>query len=347
MATLFSDFLTALRVKHTEDYSDKRFSEMPFQTMFGLSTLLKEYGVASVGVTVPANAKARALSELPLPFLADTPRGFAIVTDVSAGNVTYQTQHKFFTAPVEKVASGWNGIALLASVGTSSAEPEYGRHRITEIADKAKGWVLAALAVFLLAYGMYASGLYSFPSAWLLLVLDCLGVVFSWMLVQKSLGFHSQASDAVCSVLQEGGCDVIARSEASSFMGIFKWSEVGLAYFSVSLFSMLCFPHTLPALALINILCLPYTVWSIWYQKFRAKAWCTLCVSVQCTLWLLFGAYLLGGYTSIIAPKEELIVDFIVLACSYAAVMLGLNRVDDILLKHLKPEEYDETSIGK
>lgn len=52
MATLLSDLLTVLGVRHTELYSDKRFSQMPFRSMFGLSKLLREYGVATAGISV-------------------------------------------------------------------------------------------------------------------------------------------------------------------------------------------------------------------------------------------------------------------------------------------------------
>ncbi len=339
MASLFSDFLTALRVKHTEAYSDKRFAEMPFASMYGLSVLLREYGVASAGVTIPAERKEESLPKLPIPFLADTPDGFAIITDISGGTATYLSQHRRFSASVEEVAAGWNGIALLASPRAGAGEPEYGKHRISEVADAVKTKLLAVLWAAIVVYAMFASGLSGHWAAWLLLALDCIGLFFSWMLVQKSLGFNTRAAEAVCSVLDEGGCDVIARSEASSFMGIFKWSEVGLAYFSVSLAAMLLVPQSLPALALINILCLPYTIWSIWYQKFKAKAWCTLCVSVQCTLWLLFGSYLIGGYVGLIAPTPGLIANAVVLGCCYAAVMLGLNRIDSIILKYTTPDQ--------
>ena len=177
---------------------------------------------------------------------------------------------------------------------------------------------------------MWADGLYCHVAAWVVMIFDIAGLWFSWSLVQKSLGIHTAAANAVCSAIEEGGCDEIAQSEASSFMGIVKWSEVGLAYFSVSLMAMLLFPQTLPALAAINILCLPYTVWSISYQKFVAKTWCTLCVCVQCTLWLLFVAYLIGGWTKQVFPLGW---DFVILGCVYGVVLLAINRFDDFLIK--------------
>ena len=339
MASLFSDYLDALGVKHTEEYSDSRFAAMPFKSMFGLANLLKEYGVGTAGVKVPGQSRAEALAKLPVPFLADTPDGFAIVTAVGDTSVTYRSQHKEFTAPASEFASGWNGIALIASAGTSSAEPDYFRHHVGELAASVKKWILVALAVALPVLALWSSGLCKAWSAWVLLLLDCAGLYFSWMLVQKSLGIRSVAADAFCSVIEEGGCDEIARSEASSFMGIFKWSEVGLAYFSVSLAIMLIYPGMLPVLAAVNILCLPYTVWSIWYQRFKAKTWCTLCVCVQCTLWLLFFTYLAGGITQHIFPiTGRFMFDFIVAGSVYVAVLLGINRLDSAILKHIKNE---------
>ena len=136
----------------------------------------------------------------------------------------------------------------------------------------------------------------------------------------------------MCRVLQEGGCDSVLETKASSFFGIFSWSEVGFAYFSVSLSCLLVFPQWIGYLALCNLLCLPFTFWSIWYQKFRARVWCTLCVSVQCSLWLLFFCYLAGGWLKDMFPLK---IEFFVLGLSYLAVLLALNR----LLPHFKPSE--------
>lgn len=344
MSSLFSDFLDALGVKHNADYSDKRFAEMPFPSMFGLANLLGEYGVATIGVSIPPDKLTEALRTLPTPFLADTPSGFAIVKRVCDQGVCYVTQTQEFTAPVSELAMGWNGIALLAQADENSCEPSYARHRVGEASKTIKRWLLAVLAIALIGVGMWQSGHYAQWAAWFVLAFDCGGLWFSWQLVEKSLGIKSKAGEAVCSALEEGGCDEIARSEASSFMGIFKWSEVGLAYFSVSLLTLFLVPQAMAALAAINILCLPYTVWSIWYQRFKAKTWCTLCVCVQCTLWLLFFSYLLGGWTCTILPLTgEFALRFIILGACYVAVMLGINRLDDALLKIIKIGD-DDTS---
>ena len=124
------------------------------------------------------------------------------------------------------------------------------------------------------------------------------------------------------------------ETKASSFFGIFSWSEVGFTYFSVSLLALLIFPQWICYLAACNILCLPFTFWSIWYQKFRARNWCTLCVSVQATLWLLFFCYLGGGWIAGIFPLR---IEFFVLGVTYAVVLMALNRI----LPRFEPSDPD------
>lgn len=118
--------------------------------------------------------------------------------------------------------------------------------------------------------------------------------------------------------------DVVLATSASKFFGIFGWSEVGLAYFSVSPLCLLMFPQHIGALALCNVICLPFSFWSVWYQNFRAESWCTLCLCVQAMLWLLFFCYLGGGWLRAAwAPS----CDFVVLSVCYVAVMLSINAL--------------------
>ena len=50
--TLITDLLTVLKVPFTMDYTKQRFETMPFKTLFGVSQLLKEYGVESKGYRI-------------------------------------------------------------------------------------------------------------------------------------------------------------------------------------------------------------------------------------------------------------------------------------------------------
>lgn len=323
--TIFSDFLTALHVPHTRRYSDSRFHGLTFKSLFGLSRLLDEYGVDNSAWKVPREGS---ISHLPLPFLAQKPGNFVIVTDTSSDSVSYIYKGAVHRMPVAEFEKRWTGIVLVASVSSASREPDYARHRFLDFASKALTWIMVAAAAIVLGY-LYASrGFIHSVAASLLLLVDIAGLTVTSMLMLKSLNVHTVAADRVCSVLQRGGCDKILAMDASKFFGLFGWSEVGLGYFSVSTAALLLFPGYIHWLALANLCCLPFTCWSIWYQKFRARHWCTLCVITQSLLWCQFFCYLSGGFEC--GFRLDTAEPWILLCC-YVAAVLALNSIANLL----------------
>lgn len=322
--TIFSRFLTALGVPHTRTWSNAAFRKMTFKSLYGLSHLLTEYGVKNEAVKFPDKSRLR---DLPTPFLAQTKGGiFVIVTkiDPSREIVSYDSRGESEHVSLDDFMRAWNGIALFAYPDASSGEPDYGSHHLTEIISGLSGYALALAALVVTAWFFITRGVYAHFSTVLLFVLDCIGLYFSFLLLQKSLNIHTAASDRVCGVLEQGGCDSIVQLKVSKLFGVFSWSEIGFGYFGVSLAALLLFPHIWPELALCNICCLPYSFWSVWYQKFRAHHWCTLCLGVQATLWLLFFCYLGGGW---LARAFPLNISFPVLIAAYFFAVLFLNLV--------------------
>lgn len=335
--TVFSDFLELLEVPHTERFSNEQFSEMPFQSMFGFTKLLQRYGIDSQGIVL---ADKTELDKLTPPFLAQTAAGFIIVTAIDVDGVNYLTEGVEQRMDRDEMNRVWDGFVLLAFPNPLSIEPHYSSHKTLELVDKAKNAIFVIGAVLLFIYAFVTNRLYADWSTVGLTLFDLAGLAFTYLLVQKTSGVKSHAADAVCGVLQSGGCDSVLETKASKFFGLFSWSEVGFTYFSVSLLTMLLFPRWICYLAACNVLCLPFTAWSLWYQKFRAKAWCTLCVSVQATLWLLFFCYLGGGWLRGIFPLR---IEFFVLAVTYLTVLLGLNKLMPHFDKNIKIPQKDES----
>lgn len=319
--TILTDLLRELEVHYTESYSTARYEGMPFKSLFGLSKLLGEYGIDSEGVRL---SDPRDITQLPVPFIAQTRGGLVIVRAIDGDRLQYLTQGTEETTSTASFISDCTGNAFLAFPQRGACEPDYLLRRRAEFIVKAKTVLmwggLAALFIYLFITG----GLWRQWSTVALAAIDTAGLYLTWLLMGKMLNIKSRAADTMCRVLQEGGCDTILETPAAKFFGIFSWSEVGFTYFSVSLLALLIFPQSLPWLALCNACCLPFTIWSLWYQKFRAKAWCTLCVSVQATLWLLFFCYLGGGWLGEAFPLRP---GFFVLGVTYLTVLLILNRL--------------------
>lgn len=320
---IFTDLLSVLHVPFTPDYSTERFMNMPFKTLFGLSKLLEEYNVDSKGYNV---ASVSSLISLPMPFIAETSGGLILVTSINSGNntVSYLSDGMKEQMSVEEFDKVATGNIFIAFPTDKSEEPDYASHRRTVFFSQAKSWFLIGLIGALVLYLWITNDLYDKVSVYFIAAFDVIGLYLSTLLLQKTLKIHNPAADRVCSVIEEGGCDNVLKTDASSFFGIFSWSEVGFSYFLVSLLALLIFPQYIGYLALCNIFCLPFSFWSVWYQKYRAKSWCTLCLGVQATLWILGGCYLLGGWWEDIFPIE---IQFPVLVASYALTLLIINRI--------------------
>lgn len=330
--TIFSRWLTLLGVRHTAEYTDTRFRTMPFPTLFGLSTLLREYKIDSHGYMIDDKSQ---ISQLPTPFIAPVNNRSVIVTGVNDGKVKYCTAGVAEEIGLSEFTDAWSGVAFMAETNASSSEPGYLKHRMAEIMTSLRNIGIWVIALLLFAWFYITRGdLHNWGTAAMAAV-DLFGLWLSSMLIGKDLGIKSRRSDAVCNVLQPGGCDRITKSDASTFLGIFHWSEVGFTYFSVGLAVLLLFPHMTGWLAGINVCALPYTVWSISYQKFKAHTWCTMCVGIQLTLWLQFIIFLCSGWLNRVFPLGW---ETLALLMVYALVLLSLNRINSFI-KSRKPQE--------
>lgn len=320
-ANIFNDLLQQLGVRHTESYSARRFRSMPFPTLYGLTKLMQEYGICSQGLRLSDKTEIRQASP---PFIAGTSAGFVIVTSITTDTIGYLTHGVAESAPIDDFLRVFDGNLLLPFPAPDAVEPSYGRHHALEIAAKAKRVTLWIAVAFLFLYLFVSNRIYAHASTVILTLLDLGGLYISYLLLQKSLNIHNSAADKVCGVIQSGGCDDVLSTPAAKFFGLFGWSEVGFAYFSVSLAGLLIFPQWIGYLALCDVCCLPFSFWSVWYQKYRAHRWCTLCLSVQLTLWLLFFTYLAGGWFAGIFPMR---IQLLVLIASYATFLLGVNAL--------------------
>ena len=140
-------------------------------------------------------------------------------------------------------------------------------------------------------------------------------------------------------VISKSDCNNVLESKAAKLWGVFGWSEIGLGYFVANTLLLSFFPHTVSLLAILNILALPYSFWSVWYQKVKARQWCPLCLIVQVLLWSIFILNCLFGHIRFpeldwIGLKEILFV-----GCVFAVCVFGFNL---LIPKLSKREEIEK-----
>ena len=93
------------------------------------------------------------------------------------------------------------------------------------------------------------------------------------------------------------------------------------------------------SIVLINILSLPFTFWSVWYQWAKAKQWCVLCLIVLVLLWSIFIVNLLFGYIQLPELSYQELLNIFVTGCCYFISISGIN----ILVPKLNTEKVTQS----
>jgi len=238
------------------------------------------------------------------------------------GKVHFVRNGKKIVIPVSQFIRSWSGIALLAEPSPDSCEPEYKAHRKKDLLTIAQKSILALACTLLLGITYFTTHISPISpisptsptspispispilsisptplGSSLLLLVNLVGIYICYLLVLKQLHIQSRYADKICTLFSQSDCNNVLESDAAKLFGMFGWSEIGLGYFAANTIILLFLPHLLPSLVLINILALPFTFWSVWYQKVKARQWCLLCLIVLVLLWTIFIINSVFGYT--------------------------------------------------
>ncbi len=324
-----------LGVKYTTGYSEALYEQHPYKyTLFGLSKMLSEYSVDSAGLKL--NNKED-IYKLPLPFIAQLHDDLAVVYKIDDNHVAYRQYGNRITVSPDDFFNGWSGVVLLAEKTEDSAEPEYLLNRRKELFRKCEKIALFSAVVALMIAGYFSNDLFSRTGANILLAVNLTGVYIGYLLVLKQMSIQSSQADKICSLFKKrSNCNNILESPAAKFAGVIGWSEVGLGYFVSNTVLIVLFPALIPWLMLINICALPYSAWSVWYQKFRAHSWCPLCLIVQALLWAVF---LTGFSCGLIRWPEFAMNDILIIACTYAVPFLTVSLLAPVIASRRKTEQ--------
>jgi hypothetical protein len=324
-------FLGLLKVRHTKSFTGRLFNEHPHKyNLFGLSKMLSDYGVDNAATKI--TEKEENISAIETPFVAHFGGEFVVVKQVGEDALSIIRYGKEISVPLKDFLGSWSGVVLLAETTEESSEPNFSEHRKKDLLQNGQEYLLYAALGALVLSMFFAQSLFRSRSLSMLLLLNIFGAYISWLLVLKSMRIGSRYADKICSLFNQHDCNDVLESSAAKLFGVLGWSEVGLGYFVSNVLILLFAPNMVSLLATINLLALPYTLWSVWYQKVRAKQWCVLCLIVQALLWLTFTVNFVFGFIQI--PTVDLNI--------FAAlcVLGGLTLAINILAPKLNRERY-------
>ena len=150
-----------------------------------------------------------------------------------------------------------------------------------------------------------------------------MGLAASIFLVLGELGH--KIFDRVCFRGDHLDCHAVMNSPAAKLMGRIPMADLGVLYFSGGII-LIAFSVVNPyffdqifLLSILNLLTLPYTIFSVTYQGFIIKKWCPLCLIVQLTFWLEFFHFF--SFLTAGIPRFRL-MDFLPLVWSFGLPIL-------------------------
>ena len=256
--------------------------------------MLSDYSVENNAIRI--GDKEENIFNIESPFIAHLGNDFVAVYKINKDNVSYIWNGKPITISVSQFCQAWSGVVLLAEALPNSIEPDYSENRKKELFTIAQKGILAIAGVLIFGLAYINQALFTNLGVSLLLLVNLSGIYICYLLLLKQMHIHSQYADKICTLFSKQDCNNVLESPAAKLWGVFSWSEIGFGYFTANILLLLFFPQTISLVAVLNIFTLPYSFWSVWYQKVKAPQWCPLCLIVMAQLWGIFVINLLFGY---------------------------------------------------
>lgn len=251
-----------------------------YPSLLAISDCLNDWHIKNQTYNIPRVEYDR--DDLLFPFLAHLEEEggrFILILNIADDKVYYSdenNQHAIISE--DEFLNRWDGIALHAEKTEESGEKDYKQNQFKYFLQN----LVLPLGLLVILGAFYlAVGAISFSWPYLLLsIIKLAGVGVSILLLMQSINSNNPFIQNLCGLGGENDCNAILKSDAAKVTSWLSWSEVGFFYFSGSLLCLLLVPSSLFLLAWLNVLALPYTIYSISYQ-YRFKKWCILCCTVQ------------------------------------------------------------------
>ena len=331
----FTVLLDALGMAYSRKFARKMFEEHPHKNnMFGLSKMLFDYQIPNEGAMLQ---NANEVTSIEPPFVTQFENDLVVVEKITNKEVYIFGRGREITVPIENFREGCSGAVLVAEPDNNSIEPNFKENRRAEwLRNFFKITLITAVVTGILFTGI-KSDIYLNPGLIIILSINSVGIFICYLLVKKQLHLSSDVADKICSMFNKNSdCNNVLQSKASKLFGLIGWSELGLGYFVSGTLFVLFFSSLMPYISLLSICALPYAVWSVWYQKVRAKQWCPLCLIVQILFILLFASNWIFGFIQLPALLS---MDILTVALTYAIPFLVITLLLPVFAENSKVEK--------
>jgi hypothetical protein len=272
-------WLTALKINVSKAYLSQQLqSHTDYPSMASITDTLDELSIENTAMVIDKDN----FHQVPVPFLAhsDVEGGqFILITDV---------KKQFTDNPA--LSFDLDGICLLAD---NAKEWYHTENELWLAKQKRKkytmliGCIIAILLSIMAVFNRFS------PVSIALFIISLSGLCVAILIVRHELGFSDKVVDDLCHVNKNTDCDIVINSNGSKLTAWFSFSDAGVIYFvSFLLLFIISFSGNVSEksslLPIFSAAIIPFTFFSLYYQKVIVKKWCTLCLLTVTILWLQF-----------------------------------------------------------
>ncbi|MFS4471988.1 vitamin K epoxide reductase family protein [Chryseobacterium sp. T20] len=304
-------YLESIDVKiDKNDYIYQVESHPETPSLLAFSDALSFFGIPNGAFTI----EFQDFDHLPDTFLTilDVGNGHLILSYIEKKeqNILY-TDHEGVQKSISlsEMENVWTGAVLAAE----------NNGEITKSSDSFYTKLLPALiicAVILILFfigGWFLSG-FGF--------ITMIGLFFSFEAIKTELGFESGFSAQICDGSEKSSCSQIINSEKGKIAG-FKLSDLSIFLFGTQLLSLVVlnqdFLNNYYFLIGVSLLaCIPFTLYSIYFQMKVEKKWCPICLSIIGVIYAQL-IYLMFNMTGILSKVN---IDFTTISLLAAVVVV-------------------------
>ncbi len=315
---------------------DKLENHPDFPSLSSVDEVLQSFDINTLAIQVSKDE----LNEVPTPCIAPLyiEKGvFAIIHSVKDGFIEWWISgKKKQREPISTFSEKWMGIILLVKTSQTSGENNYKKNRQKEILFVLSQIILTLGFITLIILSVYfvlniQNAILNFNLIGLIAT-KFIGIVISIILLWHIIDKDNPFVKNLCQFGKSANCNSVLNSKAASIKGIISWSEIGFFYFTGSLLGLLLglsSKNILSILFVLNLLALPYSIFSIYYQYWVVKKWCALCLSVQIILWVEFLFFFTGN--NLYFSLNLNLNDFLILVSSFLSPVVIWFLIKPIL----------------
>lgn len=336
-----------LKVSVTQKTLTNALLEHPnYPSLLAISDVFQYYGIANASLRIEADN----LLELQTPFIVQIvglkshDLLFAVIYHITSEQIEWYNPetHKKEIISFDQFEKIFTGYVQVYEVDIQAGERDFDINLRKEKKENLLNCIqilfVPILAVIISIVAFVVNGMSAIlPVMYMFVILA--GAISGGLLVIYEIDQYNPVLQKVCAVGRKTNCTAILYSKGAKIFGI-HWSVIGFSYFMGVLVILLAgglFSRELLATtAWINILALPYTVYSIYYQARIARQWCPMCLIVQVVLILLFTISIIGDFLAIKQYSTLLVLPFIV---SVSIVFLTIYLLVPAL-KKVKAAKY-------